>query len=144
MTTSFSHNGKKGFTLVELMMGTLALSVFVLIIGISLTQSWKAWQRGQAAVQMQQDVSLTMRAISREARRVPVESLIVGSSIGSGSNLITKTGNDLIYKGLTLINDTVTSFNTQKDLDTGEVTVQLRVNDGDLSSAVDVTLFSRN
>lgn len=59
---------KKGFTLPELMFSMLALAILTMTAGVVLVHGWRGWRANNEAVEMQRDISLALRVISREIR----------------------------------------------------------------------------
>lgn len=59
---------KQGFTLAELIMGLLALSILMLIVGSLLILTWTGWADYSSMLGMQRDAHVAMREIKKEIR----------------------------------------------------------------------------
>ena len=79
-----------GFTLVELMMAMLAMSVLLLATGAMLVYSWLGWRRNMESVSMQRDAVIAMETIGREIRNSNISD-ISGDTAGiyfNGSSIL--------------------------------------------------------
>ncbi|MFC1467990.1 PilW family protein [Verrucomicrobiota bacterium] len=63
-----TKNGTKGFSLVELMVTALAISILALTFGTTIYFVYKGWNQNLAATQLQQSAYAAMRRIAREIR----------------------------------------------------------------------------
>ena len=82
----------KGFTLVELMVAIIILSIVVLSVGMILTSSWRFWNNGWQQVGVQRDASYAFSRIEKVVRAG--SSAVVlggGSGLQVTSNSITNT-----------------------------------------------------
>ena len=96
-----TRKSRNGFTLVELMVATLAFSILVLAVGSMLVFGWMGWKRNNDLVNMQRDASLAMMMISKEIRNASYDEIIEGSGIsftGSGISFA-ESGNDIVHSG---------------------------------------------
>lgn len=71
----------KGFTVVELMVGMLAMSVMVLVVGSMLFYGWLGWRRSMESVGMQRDALIAMETIAKEIRSSNI-SEVTGDTAG--------------------------------------------------------------
>lgn len=91
-------NAKLGFTLVELMMASLAFSMLALAVGSMLVFGWQGWKRSNDVVGMQRDATLAMMMISKEIRNATYDQIIDGPGIsfgGSGASF-SESGNQIV------------------------------------------------
>jgi prepilin-type N-terminal cleavage/methylation domain-containing protein len=64
---------KKGITLIEMMVGIIIFSIFILAVGMILVSSGKFWNSGWTQVKLQSDASYAftrIEKVTREASRV--------------------------------------------------------------------------
>ena len=59
---------RSGFTVMELMVGMIAFSVMVLVVGSMLVFGWLGWRRSAESVAMQRDAVIAMNMIAKEIR----------------------------------------------------------------------------
>ena len=100
-----------GFTLIELMVATLAFAILVLAVGSMLVYGWLGWKRNSEWVRMQRDASLTILMISKEIRNATYDKITEGSGISfidsgivfseSGNNIIRNDGVPMVTGWLT-------------------------------------------
>lgn len=97
---------KKGFTIVELMVGMLAFSVMALVVATMLIYGWRGWVRSRELVSMQREASLSMLMIVKEIRNSTYAGITDGSGISfsdTGSSF-SESGNSIISDdGFTLV-----------------------------------------
>ncbi|MDD5454619.1 MAG: prepilin-type N-terminal cleavage/methylation domain-containing protein [Candidatus Ratteibacteria bacterium] len=74
---------RKGITLVEMMVGMIVLSIFILAVGMILLASSKFWNGGWTQVKLQSDASYAFSRIEKVAR----EASRVLADPGGGSTL---------------------------------------------------------
>ena len=111
---------KKGFTLIELMAGMLALSVVSLTIGLLLVYGWKGWRESNEEVRNQRDLTLAHEMISRQIRSTPMTNIVLTAnsmSFGGGADTVRKVGSDLVHYNASgtpfvLMDGTAQSFDT--------------------------------
>jgi len=75
--------GKKGITLIEMMVAIIVLSIFLLAVGMILVSSGKFWNSGWTQVKLQTDASYAFARIEKVAR----EASRALSNPGGGSTL---------------------------------------------------------
>ncbi len=75
--------GKKGITLIEMMVAIIVLSIFILAVGMILVSSGKFWDSGWTQVKLQSDASYAFARIEKVAR----EASKVSTNPGGGSTL---------------------------------------------------------
>lgn len=61
-------SNKKGFTIVELMVSMITLSILLLTVGSMLVFGWRGWRRMTDTVNMQRDAVIALNWISKEIR----------------------------------------------------------------------------
>ncbi|VGO17545.1 hypothetical protein PDESU_06142 [Pontiella desulfatans] len=137
-----AHCKRSGFSLVEMMVAILASSILALTVGSILYFSWMAWMQHNDSVSMQRDVSLTMKLIADEVRETPIEDISVGGSLQGAHGAFVVSGNDLVYKGITVIDGWLTGFESTKT--TTNVLVKVALSTGQDNSVFEATFFSRN
>lgn len=147
---------REGFTLVELLVGMLAVGMLSLVVGAMLFFGWKSWRVNNASVEMQRDTSLAMRVIAREIRRTPINQITVGTSLTcvntNGTYVFSQSGGDLNLQvdsqaAWPLIRnyvDSVNGFSTTKTNALGIVSVSLNLTAGDDISNNRMVIYSRN
>lgn len=143
----------RGFTIIELLVGMLAVGMLSLIIGSMLIFAWKSWHMNNNSVELQRDTSLAMRVIAREIRRTPIEKITVGSALTcintNGTYTFSQSGGDLNLQvgsdpAWPLVRDYVSSFNTTKTNALGVVSVTLNLSTGSDDSQNRMIIYSRN
>ncbi len=149
------QNSSGGFTIIELMVSTIAFAVMVLAVGSMLVFGYTAWTRGNSSVEMQRDVSLAMRVIAKEIRMANIDDVItsVPSELtcstpdGSRSTTFTKNGGSLDASGsvdMQLIRDGVGLFAVNKNPTNGVVSVIIAVNVGTDRTVETMQIVTRN
>lgn len=143
------QNKKAGFTLIELMLGSLAMIILMMIIGLILVQGWKAWNRGKAIVEMQNGASLAHSAITRQVRATSMDNISAGSVLvcmnTNGMIRFQKSGDDLVASGgmeLLLIEDSVTGFSASRT--NGMVMVSMTLSAGGFQTEKIFSITPRN
>lgn len=99
-----------GFTIIEMMIATVAFAVMILIVGSMLIYGWRGWVRNNDRVDMQRNASLAMRIIAREVRNSTYDSITDGAGISfsdsgaafteSGNQIVSKDGTVVVTEGL--------------------------------------------
>jgi type II secretory pathway pseudopilin PulG len=60
---------KNGFTVIELMVGTVAASVLAITVSIMLFYGYLAWNRNSSFLELQRDATLSMQALTKSLRQ---------------------------------------------------------------------------
>ena len=84
----------QGFTLVELLVATLASSVLALTVGIMLMISYRAWMANRNYVDLQRDISLTQTVMDKWVREASHWEVTVTNS---QVLIVTSTGSRRLY-----------------------------------------------
>jgi prepilin-type N-terminal cleavage/methylation domain-containing protein len=145
----------RGFTLVEVLVAIVAASILVLTGGAMLYFSYLGWQRDTNAVDMQQDGSAAMLAITRYVRAAQPGGLTAGGGVltittSNATVRISKSGSQLIFdpntgvggNELALVPSRVVSFTPVAM--TNRVGVTLILQDGDITAVFTNTASPRN
>lgn len=141
--------GRKGFTLVEMMVAVIILSIFIVAVGMILTSSWGFWNDGWQQVLLQRDASYAFARIEKVVRRGSSVTFLSGGTglqvIRNGTQIFQSGGGTLqlieggnveeIVSGVQSINFS-TSGNT--------VSVTLTLTDGSSNVNFRTTIFLRN
>ena len=80
-----SLSGRKGFTLVEMMVAVIILSIFIVAVGMILTSSWGFWNDGWQQVILQRDASYAFASIEKVVRSGSSATVLAG---GTGLQVI--------------------------------------------------------
>lgn len=107
---------RAGFTMVELMMSMLSVSILAMLVGSLLVMGHRSWIDGTRKVELQRDATLAMEAVGNRARASTKGELTVSSDnkqlfFGDGSSVVW-AGDQLILKpeNLVLVREGVQSF----------------------------------
>lgn len=127
-----ARNKTGGFSIIELMLGVIAMAVLVLAIGSMLVFGWRGWRHGNEIVNMQRDASLALRVIAKEIRMSNFSAITDGNPLicptASGTATFTWSGGNLDISGsspMRLVQGWTTYFNSEKMEDaSGGVTSQ--------------------
>lgn len=114
------HHNSKGFTLVELMLVTVLISIVTLTFGSLIYFTFRGWQQNLAAVELQRTAYLTMREIAKEIRNSTPDQTSVttnsnGYTISLGADTSTNTVTSRIF---TIAEDAGLTFNRDGDVRT--------------------------
>lgn len=140
-----------GFTLIELMVTVIILSIFILFVGMILTSSWKFWNSGWEQVGVQRDASYAFSIIEKI-----VHSGNGATLIGGGSGL--QVTSDAATYSFQLVGDTLrltvdgspedlvsgVQNNTPFSIDEDTVTVRLILEEGNSGTDFQTTILLRN
>ncbi len=74
-------SGKKGFTVVELMVAMLSFAVLSVTVGAMMVYMWGGWRDFNESVNVQRDAMLAMRKLSKEIRNSNIDEI---HDIGDG------------------------------------------------------------
>jgi Tfp pilus assembly protein PilW len=142
---------KEGFTIVELLMATLATSIMAMAIGSILVFAWMGWARQSESVEMQRDVSMAMRIMAKEIRQAT--SVTTGTSLsctkpGSDVVVFSQSGRDLNMQvnadaPMVIVRDVATSFSSEVN-GVRSVRVLLALDTGTDNSNVGMVISRRN
>ena len=139
---------KGGFTLVELMVGTVSAAVLALVFSAVLIFGYKGWTRLKAEADMQADADVAMRTMDRIARGASNATWIAGTSTLVVTNTSVHTfskpsgGSNLLWNSSTLIANRVGSFSC---VVTGSiVAVTLGLVEGAETMEMKYSIFVRN
>ncbi len=111
--------GKNGFSLVEVLIAMLAMSILALTVGILLVYSWKAWRLGNESVQMQRDTTLALKMLTKEIRSCSITNIDTSAanaiSFQPQNTSIKRIGGNLIHSSpdmgdFVLMRGTATEF----------------------------------
>ena len=75
------NKSKRGFTMVELMMATVAFAALSLAVGSMLVYGWMGWRRANDWIEMQRSASLSMMTISKEVRNTRHDLITEGAGL---------------------------------------------------------------
>lgn len=144
MSNTIYRKHRTGFTLVELLVSMVALSIVALTVGSILYYTWIGWKRNQDSVNMQRDASLTMRMVAKEVRRTAINNISGGNSLICGTKSFVPNGKDLNYNGMAIVDGWLIDFTSTVNTNTGSVQVTLKLDTGYDPSAITATFYSRN
>jgi prepilin-type N-terminal cleavage/methylation domain-containing protein len=71
----------EGFSLVELMLATIAFGILAVSVGTLLYFGWLGWRINKESVAMQRDASLAMRMMAKEIRNSMIDEIDTSSGI---------------------------------------------------------------
>lgn len=80
------NKSRGGFTIMELLMATLAFSVMMLVVGSMLVYGWRGWKRNTEHVGMQRNATIAMMMISKEIRNTTYADISDGAGISLGAS----------------------------------------------------------
>jgi hypothetical protein len=139
---------KGGFTLIELMVGTVSATVLALVFSAVLIFGYRGWTRLKAEADMQTDADVAMRTMDRIVRGASNATWIAGTSTLVVTNTSVHTfskpssGSNLLWNTSTLIANRVGTFSCVK---TGSiVAVTLRLAEGLETMEMKYSIFLRN
>lgn len=135
---------KAGFSLVEVAISALVISILTLTIGAVLYSSWRNWQYGAAAVQLQRDSTIIFRTIAKEVRSSSIGTITAGDILACPGGIFTRSGSSLQFDSFRLADDYVTDFSSTIDTNAESVTVTLSMRTELADSTVCATFFLRN
>lgn len=130
-----THTKSTGFTVIELMIGMLAMAVMALTVGSMLYFGWLGWRRSNEIVNMQRDASLALRVMAKEIRMSSIDDIIEGNPLvcenANGTATFTGSGGNLDVSGsisMRLVRGWVGSFNTVKQTDGTNSWIEITLN----------------
>lgn len=91
---------KKGFSLIEVLLGTAAFSLLALIIGTVLVLGWKSWSHNKAEVETQRGLTLSYAMLSREIRACSMTNIVISTdriSFQDNSTSVRREGDRLVH-----------------------------------------------
>lgn len=152
-----------GFSLVELLVASLAAAILALTAGTMLYHAYDAWDDNHAAVNLHRDGQNAIDLLSRAIRvatsadvEITANSIIVSdvsiNNLGGAQSVsVTRTGSDLIYDPdtdtaddeVTLIEDAVTSFVVSTNV-FGGLDIDLELQSGSESLQLETVVLYRN
>ncbi|MCK4905293.1 prepilin-type N-terminal cleavage/methylation domain-containing protein [bacterium] len=80
-----SISGRTGFTLVEMMVAVIILSIFIVAVGMMLSSSWRFWNDGWQQVILQRDASYAFASVEKVVRSGSSATILDG---GTGLEVI--------------------------------------------------------
>jgi Tfp pilus assembly protein PilW len=87
-----------GFTIVELMVGMLAFSVLVLVVGSMLVFGLLGWRDSKESASMQRDAVIAMNIIAREIRNSSIDEVSGdGNSINFAASPAVGRNSDVVF-----------------------------------------------
>lgn len=98
---------KQGFTIIELLIATLAFSILMLAVGSMLVFGWQGWYRYSDSVSMQGDAALATQMIAKEIRNASYVDISDGAGISFANSGISfsESGNNLVRSdGMIVVN----------------------------------------
>ncbi len=142
---------KKGFTLIELMIAVVILSIFILAVGAIVVTSWKFWNGGWEQVELQRDASYAFARIERIVRSGNSATVLGGGSglqvaEGAATHIFQLSGNilQLVTGGNTENIASGVQNNTPFSQSGNTVTVTLALQDGNAYANFRTTILLRN
>jgi hypothetical protein len=135
-----TSNPRAGFTVVELMVSTLASAILAVTAGALLFAGYTGWQRNGRSVDLQRDATYAMDYMSRLLRGAVATNVVAGGStitvtLTNGTvTTLARVGNDLVYSdsatnSIVLVDEHVDLFAATLFTNTG-VGVDMRLKDG--------------
>jgi len=127
---------QQGFTVIELMVGTIAAAVLALTIGSILAYVYKGWIRNMALAEMERDAAVAVHSLD-VAVRGSSSVVVAGVDILQVSNTTLRVftvhnrstpegpRRDLIYNGIAVVTNQLGSFVTSNNADSVWVTMSL-------------------
>ena len=142
---------KKGFTLIELMITVVILSIFILAVGAIVVTSWKFWNSGWEQVELQRDASYAFARIERIVRSGNSVTVLGGGSglevaEGAATHIFQLSGNvlRLVTGGNTEDIASGVQNNTPFSQSGNTVTIILTLQKGDSGTDFRTTILLRN
>lgn len=145
---------KKGFTLIEMIVAIMILSIFILVVGAILTSSWKFWNSGWEQVRLQRDASYAFARIEKVVRDASDADLLAGNKLqltkeSGGSPVWTKTfqksGNILQLDDGSTTENIISGVSSISFSDYGDtVTVNLNLQEETSQADFRTTILLRN
>ena len=139
---SASRTNDSGFSVIELLLVISAASVLALTIGTVVVFTWKGWQQARVSVEMQREMSMSLRVIAREVRESDPADLSGGTSLDCTSGTFAKSGDNLTFGNLNLVAGRLRNFSAT--VNGSQVNVTLALGARDDRSTVTATFYSRN
>jgi prepilin-type N-terminal cleavage/methylation domain-containing protein len=131
-----------GFTLMELMVGMLAMAIMALTVGSLLVYGWKSWRSTSESIQMQRNAMVSMRILEHRIRNASMADIS-----GFGTQTFTFSA-DPDFSSAELSDGpfvTVKSFTaTTNSLGGVEVSFTLATTGGADEDTYSVTVYPRN
>jgi Tfp pilus assembly protein PilW len=69
------QTAKKGFTIIELMMGMVASTIVAIAVGAMLYYGWSAWRKNMEASAMQRDAMIAMKIMENRIRNSALDEI---------------------------------------------------------------------
>ena len=149
-----------GFTLVELLMASVAAAVLVVTMGIMLVYGFTTWHRNTRSIDMHRDATLAMRTLDRALRQATAlgvdlsqpDRIVVSNQVAPVLHSFYQQGKDLVYNPnlnnggipVTLVQGRVTpSGFTHSNMAQG-VTIRLQLQEGTETLVMNGSVRFRN
>jgi len=143
-----NSGSKSGFTLVELMVGTVSAAILAMVFSAVLIFGYRGWTRLKAEADMQADADVAMRTMDRIAQGASNATWIAGTSTLVLTNATIQTfsksssGSNLMWNSSTLLTNRVGTFSC---VVTGSiVAVTLGLVEGSETMNMTYSIFMRN
>jgi Tfp pilus assembly protein PilW len=133
--------GKKGFTIVELMMGMVASTIIAIAVGSMLYYGWLGWRQSMDAASMQRNAMLAMKTVENRIRNAKAADI---SGTGSKSSFVGDT--DYLASEIAPdANISLKSFNVSSNTYGGiEIAFTLATSSEDYQKTYNMTVYPRN
>lgn len=146
---------KSGFSIIELMVAMLAVAIMSAAVGLILSQGWKVWYDTNETVEMERDLSLAVKVISREIRCSIIDDITTSAdridfAVGgtrTQAEYIAKVGNDIVHDGpdgsFTLVRGTAKRMDAVKNANVVVVSLEQETAEG-FTEDVIFKVYARN